>query len=67
MLHKQEKKCNIRQVGILTMFFKRVNCKKDIVDAKSAYTTQHAAIKKKTEEALTTFCNFDAIIIEGAM
>ena len=48
------------------MFFKRVNCKKDIVDAKSAYTTQHAAIKKKTEEALTTFCNFDAIIVEGA-
>lgn len=49
------------------IFLKRVKCKKNIVDAKSAYTTQHAAIKRKTEEALTTFCNFDAIIVEGAM
>ena len=23
--------------------------------------------KRKTEEALTTICNFDAIIVEGAM
>ncbi len=49
----------------LANIFKEGELQKEVVCAKYAHTTQHGAIKGKTQKTETTFYNLDAIIAVG--